>query len=133
MFQAIDDIKKYTNVIQFMCGMSKDTQCIKIFLSLACDKFITQINTLLNSRNKTYQMQSHLTSWCNFLVNVQREIFSTTDQEVFSWCEAFSVVDTDCLQGNYTSYDLSWVTSRRTIMNTIKSPSFQKFEQFINK
>ena len=53
---------------------------------------------------------------------------------ITSYCEAFSVVDTDCLQGNYTNYtgyDLSWVTSIRTLMNTNKSPSFQKFEQFI--
>ena len=47
-------------------------------------------------------------------------------------CEAFSVVNRDCLQGNYTGYDLSWVTSICTIMNTNKSPSFQKFKQFIN-
>ena len=47
-------------------------------------------------------------------------------------CEAFSVVNMNCLQGNYTGYDLSWVTSICTVMNTDKSPSFQKFEQFIN-
>ena len=58
--------------------------------------------------------------------------FKVSDMVLLRDCEAFSVVNTDCLQGNYTGYDLSWVTSMRTIMNTNKSPSFQMFEQFIN-
>ena len=54
------------------------------------------------------------------------------EEQICSLCEAFSVVNKNCLQGNYTGYDLSWVTLIRTVMNTSKSPSFQKFEQFIN-
>ena len=85
MFQDVEDIKKYTDIIQFICGMSNDTQCTQIFLDLACDRFIAQISKFFKPKSEAYKMQSHLVSWCRFLVNLQREVFSTTDQEVFTW------------------------------------------------
>ena len=85
MFQTVEDIKKYTDIIQFICGMSNDTECTQSFLDLTCDKFTTQINKFSNPRFEADEMQSHLMSWYRFLVNLQREAFSETDLEVFSW------------------------------------------------
>ena len=120
-------------------GMASNPYIDSICVS-AIDIFLSGDELSFNSVKFTKLLGSIYSTW-SVLVHLQLVQSEDDEHSSHSWrssaslqaviqCEAFSGVDTNCLQGNYTSYDiLGYFDVRKTV--TQVKVSFPEVEQFI--